>query len=231
MAVDYRTGRVVWESPNPRGWTMTHVSIVPMEFAGRRMYVYCGKGGVAGVAADDGELLWDTTDWQIGVATCPSPLVVGKGRIFFCGGYNAGSLLIELREEGGRIIPHTLFRLSAKEFGSEQQTPILWNGCLYGVRQRDQKLVCLDLSGKERWNSGGDKFGGAPYLIADGLIYAMNDGGVLRMAEATPEGYHRLAEAPLIEQGVDSWGPLALVAGRLIARDFTRMVCVDLAEH
>ena len=49
MAVDYRTGKVIWQSPNPRGWTMTHASIVPMEFAGRRMYVYCGKGGVAGV--------------------------------------------------------------------------------------------------------------------------------------------------------------------------------------
>ena len=42
-----------------------------MEFAGRRMYVYCGKGGVAGVAADNGELLWDTTDWQIGTANVP----------------------------------------------------------------------------------------------------------------------------------------------------------------
>ncbi len=54
------------------------------------------------------------------------------------------------------------------------------------MRQKDQQLVCLDLTGKELWNSGRDKFGSAPYLIADGLIYAMNDEGLLTMAEATP---------------------------------------------
>ena len=231
MAVDYRTGKVLWQSPNPRGWAMTHVSIVPMEFAGRRMYVYCGKGGVAGVAADTGELLWDTTDWQIGTATCPSPVVVGDGKIFFCGGYNAGSLMLQLEQQQGKITPHTLWRLSAKQFGSEQQTPILYGRHLYGVRQKDQQLVCLDLQGKELWNSGRDKFGSAPYMIADGLIYAMNDDGLLTMAEASATAYKRLARAGVIDDGVTSWGPMALVAGRLIVRDLTRMTCLDVAEH
>jgi outer membrane protein assembly factor BamB len=234
MAVDYHTGKVIWESPNPRHWAMTHVSIVPMEFAGRRMYVYCGKGGVAGVDAESGRSLWDTTDWQIGVATCPSPVVVGDGRIFFCGGYNAGSLMLQLRQEGERIVAHTLLRLSAKQFSSEQQTPVFWKGHLYGVRQKDKQLVCLDLDGRELWNSGSDKFGeqgGAPYMIADGLIFALTDEGLLRLAQATPDRYQRLAEAQVFEQGTDSWGPMALVAGRLIARDFTRMACLDVAEH
>jgi len=234
MAVDGRSGKVIWESPNPRHWTMTHVSIVPLEFAGRRMYVYCGKGGVAGVDAASGELLWDTTDWQVGVATCPSPVVVGEGKIFLCGGYNSGALMLQLRQEGGRITPHTLFRLSAKQFGSEQQTPVCWQGHLYGVRQRDRQLVCLDLEGRELWNSGADKFGqqgGAPYMIADGLLFAMTDEGLLRLVDANPDRYQRLDQAQVFPQGSDSWGPLALVAGRLIARDFTRMVCLDVAQH
>ena len=231
VAVDYHTGKVIWESPNPRGWTMTHVSIVPMNLAGRRMYVYCGKGGVAGVDAADGKILWDTTDWQIGTATCPSPVVLGDGRVFCSGGYNAGSLMLKVEEQGGRMVARTLFRLAAKQFGSEQQTPILWDGHLYGVRQKDQKLVCLDLQGKEMWNSGRDKFGSAPYLIADGLLYAMNDDGLLVMATATAEGYQPLGRAQVIDDAVTSWGPMALVAGRLIVRDLTRMVCLDVAEQ
>ncbi len=231
MAIDYRTGKIVWQSPNPRNWAMTHVSIVPMEFAGRRMYVYCGKGGVAGVAADNGELLWDTDEWQIAMATCPSPVVVGEGRIFFCGGYNSGSLMLQLKQEQGRIVPQTVFRLAARQFGSEQQTPVLWQQHLYAVRQKDQQLVCLDLDGKELWNSGRDKFGSGPYLIADGLIYVLDDNGVLTMAEAAPTAYRRLARAQVIEDGSSSWGPMALVAGRLIVRDSSRMVCVDVAEH
>jgi outer membrane protein assembly factor BamB len=232
IAVDYRTGKVKWESPNPRGWSMTHVSIMPMEFAGRRMYVYCGKGGVAGVAAESGEILWDTTDWQIGMATCPSPVVIGQqGKIFLCGGYNAGAMMLQIKEQGGRFTAQTLFRLLPKQFSSVQQTPILFDGRLYGVRQTDQQLVCLNLEGNELWNSGKDKFGSAPYLIADGLILAMNDEGWLTLAEATPGGYKPLSRAQVIEDGVTCWGPMALAAGRLIVRDLTRMVCLDVAAE
>ncbi len=195
MAVDYHTGKIVWQSANPRHWAMTHVSIVPMEFAGRRMYVYCGKGGVAGVAADTGELLWNSTEWQIAMATCPSPVVVGEGRIFFCGGYNAGALMLQLKQEQGRIVPRVAFRLAARQFSSEQQTPVLWRQHLYGVRQKDQQLVCLDLDGKERWNSGREKFGSGPYMVADGLMYVLDNDGVLSIVEAAPTAYHRTARA------------------------------------
>ena len=54
-----RTGEIVWQSPNPHGWVMTHSSIVPVEFAGIRMYVYCASGGVVGVSSEDGSILWD----------------------------------------------------------------------------------------------------------------------------------------------------------------------------
>ncbi len=231
MAVDYRSGKIVWQSPNPRNWAMTHVSIVPMEFAGHRMYVYCGRGGVAGVEADSGKLLWDTTEWQIAMATCPSPVVVGDGRIFFCGGYNAGSLMLQLQQEPGRIVPQKVFQLAPRQFSSEQQTPVLWQQHLYGVRQKDLQLVCLDLDGTEVWNSGREKFGSGPYMIADGLLYVLDNKGVLSVAEAAPTGYRRLARAQVIENGSCSWGPMALVAGRLIVRDSSRMVCVDIAEH
>ncbi len=231
IAVDYHTGKVLWESPNPHHWTMTHTSIMPMEAAGRRMYVYCGKGGVAGVSADDGAILWETTDWQIGVATCPSPVIVGGGRVFFSGGYNAGSLMLQVGRRGGTWAAETLFRLTPQQFGSEQQTPILCDGCLYGVRQRDRRLVCLDLSGRELWNSGPDKFGLGPYLIADGLIFAMNDEGLLQLARAAPDRYEPLERVQVFANGASSWGPMALAGGRLIVRDFTRMTCLDVAEE
>ena len=74
IAVDQRTGSVIWKTPNPRRWAMTHVSIVPMDIGGRRTYVYCGSGGVAGIAADDGSLLWDTTVWPVQFAHAPHHL-------------------------------------------------------------------------------------------------------------------------------------------------------------
>ena len=229
IAVDYKTGKVKWESPNPRKWNMTHTSIAPMELDGRRMYVYSGSGGVAGVAADNGAILWETTAWQIPTAACASPLPIGDGRVFLCGGYNAGAMMLRIASGGGKFSVETLYKLTPGQFSSEQQTPILLDGYLYGVRQKDKQLVCLDLAGKERWNSGREKFGAAPYLIADGLVIAMNDTGTLSLVEASPNPpYRRLAKAQLFADGVDAWGPMALVEGRLLARDMTRLACFDL---
>lgn len=230
MAVDCETGRPVWKSPNPRAWKMTHSSIAPMELAGRRMYVYCGKGGVAGVAADDGSILWESTDWKISIATCPSPVILPEGKVFLCGGYNAGAMMLQVTASAGRFAAKTLFRLKPEQFGSTQHTPIFYQGHLFGVREKDKQLVCLDLEGRQVWASGPEhRFGLGPYLIADGLLYTMDDDGVLTLAEATPAGYRQLAQARVLP-GHESWGPMAMVAGRLLVRDFTRMVCLDVAE-
>jgi outer membrane protein assembly factor BamB len=232
VALDCQTGQVIWKSPNPRGWTMTHSSIMPMEFAGKRIYVYCGKGGVAGISADDGSILWDTTDWKISIATVPSPVILPDGKIFLSGGYDAGAMMLQLQEQDGRIVPKTLYRLKPAVFGSAQQTPIFFEGHLYGVRAKakDEELVCLDVDGRVVWGSGlQHRFGLGPYMIADGLIFVLNDEGRLTLAEATSEGYKQLAQAQPLD-GHDAWGPMAMAAGRLIVRDLTRMVCLDVAE-
>jgi outer membrane protein assembly factor BamB len=198
IAVDCETGKIIWQSPNPHRWVMTHSSVIPIEFVGKRMYVYCASGGVVGISAEDGSILWENAEWKIRVANVPSPVVAGDGLIFLSGGYNAGSMMLRLAEDAGKWRAETLFKLEPEVFGAEQQTPI-------------------------------KKFGLGPFMIANGLIYAMNDSGLLRVIEATPAGYVQLAEAKVLE-GPESWGPMAVAAGRLILRDLNRMICLDITE-
>ena len=77
MAVDCKTGDVLWETPNPDDWDMTHNSLLPMTFAGQDYYVYCGgstkAGGVVGVSAKDGTVLWQTDEWRVGARMSPCP--------------------------------------------------------------------------------------------------------------------------------------------------------------
>jgi outer membrane protein assembly factor BamB len=231
VAVEAETGKVIWRSPNPRQWKMTHGSIVPMTLGGRRTYIYCGSGGVCGISADDGAILWDFTDWKISIANIASPVVIGDGRILLAGGYGSGSMMIRVEPAGDHAKVTTLWRLKPEVFGATQQTPILYEGHLYGVRpEPDNRLVCLSLEGKELWSSTPDAtFGLGPFLIADGLILAMNDNGQLSCAQATPAGYHRLAQAGVLA-GPESWGPMALAGTRLLARDATHLICLSLAE-
>jgi outer membrane protein assembly factor BamB len=229
VAVDCETGKIIWQSPNVHRWVMTHSSVIPTEFAGKRMYVYCASGGVVGISSEDGSILWENAEWKIRVANVPSPVVASDGLIFLSGGYNAGSMMLRLAEDAGKWRAETLFKLEPEVFGAEQQTPILFDGHIYGVRQ-DKQMACIDLKGNLIWASGSNKkFGLGPFMIANGLIYAMNDSGLLRVIEATPAGYVQLAEAKVLE-GPDSWGPMAVAAGRLILRDLNRMICLDITE-
>jgi outer membrane protein assembly factor BamB len=230
IAVDLVTGKVLWQTPNPKSWKMTHSSIVPMEFGGQRIYVYCANLGVVGVSARDGSLLWDTTDWKISFATVPSPVPLDGGRVFLSGGYNAGSLLLQLMEQNGRLSAKTAYKLEPEVFGATQHTPILDQGDLYGVRP-DGQFVCLGLDGKVKWSSGaGQTFGLGSFILGDGLFFVLNDSGKLSLIEASSSQYRLLAQAQVLK-GHESWGPMALAGGRLLARDLTKLVCLDVAKH
>ena len=138
--------------------------------------------------------------------------------------------MMQLTESEGKIIPKVLYTLSKDVFGSDQQTPVFYNGHIYGVRP-DKQMVCLDLEGNTLWASGSDnKYGIGPYIIADDVIYVVDDDSVLSLIEAKPDGFTQLAKAKVLE-GHESWGPPALVAGRLLVRDLTTMVCLDVSAE
>lgn len=236
MAIDCETGKILWQTPNPDGWIMTHSSIVPMEFNGKRFYIYCGgdhiKGGVVGVSAQDGSVLWKTDAWKVRY-NVPMPVVVGPDRVFLTAGYGQtenGCMMLKLTETGGTIAAEPVFQHTTSVFGSIQHTPIFYESHIYGVRP-DGQLVCLDLEGNVVWTStSANKFGNGPYSIVDGLIYVMNDTGELALAQTGSSGYVELARAKVLT-GHESWGPMAIASGRLIVRDTEHMACLDISAH
>ena len=238
MAVDCETGEIVWKTPNPDGWIMTHSSIVPMTFKGRRFYVYCGgnhkKGGIVGISDQDGSVLWKTDEWKV-THVVPTPVVVGDDRLFLSAGYGQteiGCAMLRLTEIGGDITAELEYLHPIAVFGSIQQSPVFYDGYIYGVRP-DRQLVCLSLDGNVVWTStSANKFGrnGGPYAIVNGLLYVMDDHGAMTLVEAGPNGYSPLAHAKVLE-GRDSWGPMAIAANRMIVRDTLKMICLDISEQ
>jgi len=231
IAVDLATGKLLWKSPNPHKWAMTHSSIVPMNFGGVRAYLYCASGGLAAINAADGSLLWETTRWKVSLATPPPPLVSGDDRILLTGGYGAGSMLLQLKKSDTQITPEVVYQLPPETFGAEQHTPIFYKNFVYGVIPGGQ-LVCLDpVTGKQLWNSGNQRFGLGPYFICNDQLFLLNDSGALTIAQATPEKFQPLAQWTLINDAHESWGPMALVDGKLLVRDLRHLVCVNLREN
>lgn len=234
MAVDCATGEVAWTAPNPRQWKMSHSSIMPMTIHGEEMYVYAAVGGIAGISKS-GQLLWDIP-WS-GTTIAPSPVLLDGNRIFLTAGYGAGSLLFQIDQTPDGYTAQEIAKHGPKDWlASEQQTPIFFNGLLYGIMPKDagslkQQLVCYDpQSGELVWSSGKTaRFGLGPYILADGKFYILDDDGTLTMLSCSRDGYEQLAQAKVLD-GHDAWGPIALAGTRMLLRDSTRMVCIELGE-
>lgn len=223
ISVDCASGTVDWEAPNPDGWQMTHASIVPTQIGGKKVYVYTASGGIVGINADNGSIVFKYPGWTVNTANVPTPVPVGNERIFVTGGYGAGSMLLNVA--GGSPAP--VWKIPQSVFGSHQHTPIFYQNHLFGVSM-DRQLVCLNLQGKRVWESGHTAtFGIGPYMLADGKLYVLSDDGTLVMAQATTSGYTEMARAKVVP-GPDAWAPMALAGGKLVLRDRETMVCLDV---
>lgn len=234
MAVDLQTGRVLWEVPNPEGWKMSHSSVMPMTIEGTPMYVYFALGGAVGVSPD-GRVLWTTKAWAHNIIA-PSPVQLGDGKLLITSGHGVGSLLLQVRKRDDRfeVLP-PLRTWTCRELASEQHTPIVYRNRLFTILPKDGgalrlRMLCLDLDGSLRWESGAaNRFGLGPFLVADDKLLILEDGGRLTMARASAPQYEELASVDLFE-GKEAWAPMAILDGLLLLRDWKTMRCLDLQK-
>jgi outer membrane protein assembly factor BamB len=258
IGVSCADGRVLWETPNPNKWKMSHSSIVPMTICGTRMYVYAAAGGVVAVRADGpraGEILWATPEWTTSVVM-PSPVLLSDDRVFLTSGYGGGCAVLKVTKEGDAFSVKTVYNYRAKRpndpisrkcFSCYQQTPIHHKGRLFGIQSNDAKehameFVCVDPNvsgGKLLWWSGPEPVFTAhkkreawgPWILADNKFYVAGDSGLLAVFAADTERCNLLGSWQIMSHGHEVWGPMAIVSGRLLIRDLTRLMCFDLRKE
>jgi outer membrane protein assembly factor BamB len=229
VALDKATGKELWRTPNPEGWLLSHSSLMPAKLAGVDQYLFSVLEGTVGVAASDGKLLWHFP-FKFNLTVSPSPLVIDGERFYVTGAYDAGGAMVRVTRGPKGFSAEPIFTHSPEEWNSEVQTPILHDGHIFAVGKKKRGLfTCLDLNGKQVWNSDGHaSFELGSFILADGMfIVVEGKTGVVHLLEASTAGYKELAKAPILS-GHDVWGPLALSDGRLVLRDLSRMVCLDL---
>lgn len=237
IGVDCATGKVLWETPNPNNWKMSHSSVMPYEYQGIKMYVYSASGGMLGVSAgeDGGEVLWSVSQWNHPVVAA-SPVCMPDGKIFITAGYGAGSMLIQLHPKNGKFDVEILKAFTPGEgLSSEQQTPVLVDGHMFGILPKDAKtlrnqLVCVKPDDPTQfvWTSGsGARFGLGPYILADNKFYILDDDATLIIVQKSTQKYIELDRIKLFD-GHDAWAPIAIANGFMVLRDADNMICINL---
>jgi len=241
MGVDCETGSIIWETPNPDKWKMSHSSVIPMTIHGIKTYVYMAVGGIVGVAAEGdnrGQILWKTSEWNPTVIA-PCPVYIGNNEIAFTAGYGAGGGKLRVYRQDQGFTARVIEAHSPREgMASEQQTPILYGDYLWTILPKDagelrSQLACYHVSDLQNpvWTSGKEnRFGLGPYIIINDRMYLANDDAELYMFLFGTNSVNLMESRTVIEEGIDSWGPFAYADGYLIMRDSHNMVCLDLTS-
>ncbi|MCG8570741.1 MAG: PQQ-like beta-propeller repeat protein [Spirochaetes bacterium] len=236
IGVDINSGEVVWEIPNEQSWKMSHSSVMPMEFEGEKLLIYCAIGGLVGININD--ILQPFPAFQTDLfnhsVIAPSPVILDQGQIFLSAGYGAGSMMIKISKNHQAYKVEKLYENKPGQgLSCEQQTPIYTGGYLYGIMPDDagplrNQFVCYAPNNQLIWNSGAEqRFGLGPFLQIMDYFLILADEGELSLIKVSDQQFQLITKMDFLE-GRDAWAPLAIANGLLIMRDSYLMKCIDL---
>jgi outer membrane protein assembly factor BamB len=237
-------GEIVWKTPAIGAMQYPSPYVTAIDGVDQVIMISAtGKtnniASITGIDAVKGDILWTYDKW-VNELPIASPLNVGDGRIFICGAYNFGSVMLAARKTGGKWIADPVF--TQPKFGSLNANPVLYKGNLYanGAWRVGAKagFQCMDLKGNFKWQTTALEptpkrevnFRLGNILLAGDVIFALNgDTGELAMIEPSPDGYKELARAKVLDaRDKTVWAPMAISDGKLIVRDQHQMKCLDV---
>jgi hypothetical protein len=242
LALDKMTGETVWSSPNDyREWSArygSYSSPVPLDFQGARCVLLYGPAALNLVESATGRILRTHAHGE-SLHPISDPIVMGS------------------RASINRVVPALLDFTPEKPAAIWMDmalttgitSAVLVDGYMYGCNylghsypdlawgalQKDtMPLCCVEWeSGKVIWES--DKRASTTMTASDGKLILLEHTGTLRIAEASPSGYHELASADVLagEKKARRFVTAPVLCGGLIyCRNYAGdLVCVDVRRQ
>jgi outer membrane protein assembly factor BamB len=228
VALDKKTGDVIWKCAVPEGDDAAYASIVIAKVGGAKQYVQMLQHQLVGVDAKSGKLLWHYNKAAGNMANIPTP-VSSQGYVYGASGGRGGGGggLVKLATSGDDV--------EAEQVYYSTKLPTAIGGSvkvrddLYGTN--NTVLICADYAtGDIKWTER--SIAPASLMYADGMLYLHGENGDVALVEATTEGYHEKGkftppDAP--KRGMAKAWPYPVVAnGRLYIRDGSTLWCFDV---
>lgn len=221
VALDKGSGKEVWRKSGMKmSWNTPHLVTVP---GGAQELVVSVKDSILAFDPGTGASLW--TCEGIHDYVCPS-IVSDQGVVYAIGGRKSQTVAVRA---GGRGDVTSSHRLWVADVGANVSSPVVHDGHLYWVSDRNQTAYCLRLS------DGGvvysQKFPAQPYasvVLGDGKLYVVTRWGGTFVLAATP-AYEQLAHNKLDDKSTFNASP-AVADGRLFLRSDLRLYCIGKGE-
>ncbi len=215
VALDKRTGDVVWTAPSS-GDLAGYSSTILAEYQGLRMLFALSSRALIGASADTGELLFrfeHVSPWDENITT---PIYY-DGHVFVST-RSTGSVLLKIRVDGQKASVTPVWR--REELDNQHHAVILLDGYLYGASHVNTagKWICLDWkTGRVMYTERG--VGKGSLTCADGMLYTISERRRVGLVKATPTGHEIVSEFMIPAAGRGpTWAHPVVCGGRLYLR-------------
>jgi outer membrane protein assembly factor BamB len=188
VALDRKTGEVVWHQPRPKIANYTSPTVV--RAGGRTQMVLAGCNLISSFDPLTGKKLWEIDG---STEECVTTVVTDGERIFATGGYPKNHTVAIQADGSGKVAWQNSVRVYVPSM-------IAKDGCLYAVLDSGIAVCWKADTGQEVWKErlGGDFFA-SPVMVGD-RIYASNVSGKTYVFEATPKNFKLIAQNQLGEE-------------------------------
>ncbi|HKO98463.1 MAG TPA: PQQ-binding-like beta-propeller repeat protein [Pyrinomonadaceae bacterium] len=180
VALNKKTGALIWKSAVPGGDPAGYASAVVVQSGGRKQYVQLLSKGMVGVDAKTGEFLWRNKEVAKGPAQYFTP--VARNEYVYGGALGVGGVLVQVKPDGSGDQVYFTRGLPNGIGGA-----LVVGEHIYGT-EAGQKLVAADFTtGKIKWQA--DTIGWSSIAYADGHLYLHGINGEIALVEASPDAY------------------------------------------
>jgi len=216
VAIDKTSGKEVWRAAGmDSSWNTPHLVETP---DGKQELAVTVKKWVLGFDPATGRELWRCE--AIPDYICPS-IVSDKGVVYAMGGRR--SMTVAIRS-GGRGDVSATHKLWQADVGANVSSPVVHDGHLYWVSDRNKTAYCLSLAdGSIKYSEDVDLQPYASTLLADGRLYVVTRYGGTLVLAAKPQ-FQQLAHNKLADKTVFNASPITC-GGNLILRSNKNVYC------
>jgi outer membrane protein assembly factor BamB len=227
VALNKKTGEELWRTKDFKD-PAEYSSIVIAELGGTRQYVQLTGNSVAGVAPNDGRLLWHATRHG-STAVIPTP-ICHDDHVYVTSGYGIGCNLFKITKTSDEFKAEEVY--AKKVMVNHHGGVVRVGDYLYGYSD-GKGWVCQNFkTGEAGWEEKG-KLGKGSLTCADGHLYLRSESGkgTVVLIEATPQAFKekgRFDQPDRSQQ--NSWAHPVVANGKLYLRDQDVLLCYDVKQ-
>ncbi|MBI4657548.1 MAG: PQQ-binding-like beta-propeller repeat protein [Verrucomicrobia bacterium] len=224
IALNNTTGAMVWRSAGLTD-AAAYASLLPVQLGGRRQYVVLTDASVAGIAAENGDVLWRAA--RRGATAVVATPIVHDGSAFVTSDYGVGCNLFKITAAAGGFKAAQVY--ANRNMANHHGGVVRIGDYLYGY-SGSRGWICQDFkSGEVVWTD--KRLGKGSLAYADGHLYLRSESGrgTVALVEATSAGYKEKSRFDQPDRSSqNSWPHPVIANGKLYLRDQDVLLCYDV---